>query len=79
MCGTINELYKKILISRGNVCFNLFKIQFFLEHAFDTFVLRELYCVAYRLAASAIVNNSRVTSDIGQTTLERNGGVLCQK
>ena len=37
MCGTINELYNIVLISRGKICFNLFKIPIFLEHAFYIF------------------------------------------
>ena len=37
MCGPINELYNIFLIFRGNICFNLFKIQILLEHAFDMF------------------------------------------
>ena len=37
MCGTINELNDILLISRGNICFNLFKIPIVLEHVFDIF------------------------------------------
>ena len=39
MCGTINELYNIFLISRGNICLNLFKIPIVLEHAFHIFLV----------------------------------------
>ena len=62
MCGTINELYHICLISKGNICFNLFKIQIFLEHAFDIFqcaFFQFIYNCIYNVSIIKIYNKTQ--------------------